>query len=288
MTKPLRIPSDDEFVAITIPAVDTTLYCGTHVYIPAHTIEVAKRYPTYEDGSLVADKTQKQVAEFMSAYKDFKGGLALYEDQFLRDTLGKDHGMFDENFGRNGQKWHWGYVLDYNKPSKEVIVDGINQQLVTRVIGYRLPDGDVELGVTTIAPSGMVPELTKTQMEKYFGKDSLTTLEKLGVAIPDNKKEAIKLVNTLGYPQFTLDHDYKEGGKSVSHSHHVYTPSQNDGERVGVRLALWLRHGGLWCFRVRLGRGPEDSDSYGSFPLVRGGQVEMEVTVPNPSRKVKF
>jgi hypothetical protein len=211
------------------------------VYIPEHTIEVAKRYPTYENSGLASNMTQKQVAELLAGYADrrIKGGLALYEDQLLRDTLGKDHVIFDENFERNGMPWRYGYVLDFNRPSKEGMVEGINQQLVTRIIGYRLPGGDEELGTTTIAPSGMVPLFTKAELEKKYS-GGLKKLEELGVVIPDNGEEIVKPWNTLGYPQFTLNHDYREKDNIISHNHRVYTPGQNDDERVGVRVARWL------------------------------------------------
>jgi len=274
--KQIRIPEKDGWVQLTVPAVDIQLYCGTRVAIPEHTIEVALRYPTFEDGNLASGMTQKQVAELMEGYagQGLKGGLALYEDQFLRNTLGKEHEMFDENFERNGAPWRWGYVIDYNRSSSEGMVDGVNQKLVTRIAGYRLPSGDEELGVTTIAPSGMVPLFTKAEFEKRYGATALKTLERLGMTIPESKKEIIKPWNALGYPQFTLDHDYTEDGELIPHSHHLYTPSQNDSERVGVRDAIWPHRGGLRCFYVSLDRGPGDSHSDGAFPLVRGGRLK--------------
>jgi hypothetical protein len=66
--KPLRIPGDDEFVKLTMPVVNTDVRCGTHVYIPERTREVSLRYATYEDGSLAANLTQKQVAELLDDY----------------------------------------------------------------------------------------------------------------------------------------------------------------------------------------------------------------------------
>ncbi len=285
MTEKLAIPGDGGWVSLSVPELDTITYDRNHISIPAHIIEVALRYPRYADGSLAAGMTQREVAELMAGYVEqgIKGGLALYEDQFLRDILGKDHPMFHENFESHGQAWHLGYVLDYNKRCSERSVDGLRQKLVTRRIGYRLPSGDVELGVTTIAPSGMVPLLTKAQIEKHFGKDSLSRLEKLGVAIPENGEETVKPWSALGYPQLSLYHDYRENGEPVPHSHHIYTPLQNDAERVGVRSADWHHRGEVGCFCVYLDYEPVYLYSNRSVPLVRGGEYEMEV-----ERKIDF
>jgi hypothetical protein len=142
--------------------------------------------------------------------------LTLFEDEAARRQLGKDHAVFDENFERNGQPWRWGYILDFNRPCKEGMVDGVNQKLVTRIIGYRLPSGDEELGVTTIAPSGMVPLLSRAALEKMVGASGLKKLEELrGKEIHEKGDEVVDVKNALGYPQFTLDHDYREGGEFI-------------------------------------------------------------------------
>jgi len=274
------ITSGHAWVPLNVPAIDTVMYCESRVAIPAHEIEVALRYPSYEDGTPVVDITQQGVADLMRGYPEFKGGLTLYEDQLLRDTFGNIHTIFDENYQRNGMPWRWGYVFDFSRPSGEgadgVEVDGQSQRLVTREIGYRLPGGDAILGVTTIAPSGMVPLLTKEELEAC--RVDLSKLEKLGVSIAD--EGIIRPTNALGYPQLTFPHKYQRDGKLVSHSHHLYTPTQNDSERVGVRGAGWHDHGGSRCFGVDLGVEPEDSDSDWSFSLVRGEKVKFEVERP--------
>ena|SRR3989338_3375061 len=274
--KRLNLPAETEWLSISVPEVDAKLYDGGHVNFPAHSIAIAPRYPTFEDGTLVSDMMHANTAQFLRDYNksngtDF-GGPALFEDEAIRDQLGKGHAAFDENFQRNAP-WRWGYVLDFNKPYGSG-ADGINgQELVTRVIGYRLKDGDIELGVTTIAPSGMVPLLSRTDMERRIGAEGLKLLEKLrGKEIYEKGDEVVDVRNALGYPQFTLGHDAKEGRKLVEHSHHVYTPGQDEPERVGIRDAGWNhRLDGLRCFGVDLDADAGDSASDGSVPLVRGG-----------------
>ncbi|MBI4174805.1 MAG: hypothetical protein HY517_04110 [Candidatus Aenigmarchaeota archaeon] len=257
-----------EWIAAGVPEVDAKLG-DTHVYFPAHNVEIASRYPVFEDGTLVADVTQAQAAQFLRDYN--QGGPALFEDEAIRDRLGRDHAAFDENFQRKGMPWRYGYILDFSKPYGNG-AEGIDQKLVTRVIGYRLKDGDVELGVTTIAPSGMVPTLGREKLEAMIGTEGLTRLEKLrGKEIYEKGEQVVNVRNALGYPQLTFDHEAGHGRKLVPHSHHVYTPSQDEPERVGLRDAGWIRRGVHGCFLVTLGARPGISASYRSVPLVRGG-----------------
>ncbi|MCX6816078.1 MAG: hypothetical protein NT120_04470 [Candidatus Aenigmarchaeota archaeon] len=275
-----------EWVDVKVPAIDTKTYDGSSIQIPAHTIQIALRYPVDDKGSLIADMTQKKTAKFINDYNTSHKLespytlklITLAEDEAVRDALGKDHTAFDENFQRNGQDWHWSYVADFTKPYGKG-AEGIGQDLVTRIVGYRLPGGDVEIGPVTIAPDGMVPTISRVKLEKMIGADGLKLLEKLrGKDIYEKDEEIVDVRNALGFPQYTLDHNAKDEIALITHSHHVYTPSQDDGEAVGFRLALWLRGRGDRCFSVDLSVDPGDSCLGRSFPLVRGDKVEAKVT----------
>lgn len=276
-----RLSATQEWVEVKIPEVDARLYDNSHIYVPEHTIQVASHYPTYEDSKLVADMKQSDVAKFLNKYNKANNCAfkypTLFEDEAIR-KLGKDHDIFDENFERNGMPWRWGYVADFTRPygNEE---EGINQRLVTRKLFYRLPDGDIEVGVTTIAPSGMVPLLTREQIEKMIGTDGLKKLEKLrGIEIYEKDSEIVDVKNALGYPQLTLDHNQKDENKNlVEHSHHIYAPDQNSNETVGFRGADLFRHDDRRCFYVHLSDSPARSLSDRSFPLVRGDAVEAKV-----------
>ncbi len=281
MDRKFALPAEAEWLSVSVPKVDAELYDGSHVYFPEHTILVAPRYPVYEDGGLVAGVTQEQAAQFFRDYNQANntefGGPVLFEDEAIRG-LGKEHSIFNENFNRNGMPWRYGYFLDFNRPYGNG-AEGIGQQLVTRVIGYRLHGGDVELGVTTIAPSGMVPALSKAELEKMIKAEGLKRLEKLrGKEIYGQGDEMVDVRNALGYPQFTLGHDARDKqGTLLPHSHHVYTPGQSEPERVGFRGADWL-HGARRCFAAVLGADAGSSYSGGSLPLVRGGIFGAKVT----------
>jgi len=284
----LALPGKEGWIEINVPVVDAKFLDGAKLYAPSHTIHVATRYPTFEDGSLVANKTQAQVAEFLKEYNeanktDFRYPT-LAEDEAMRDQLGRKHTMFDENFERNDQSWHWGYVADFTRPCGGKQVEGINgQMLVTRLVGYRLPEGEQILGVTAMAPSGMVSRLSRKQLEKMINAEGLKRLEELrGREIYEKGDEPVDVRNALGYPQFTFDHEaHDKDGKLLSHSHHVYTPGQNDGETVGDRSADWdERRDDRRCFCVYLDCGAGDSYSCRSFPLVRGGGVGAKVERP--------
>jgi hypothetical protein len=133
----------------------------------------------------------------------------------------------------------------------------------------------------------MVPLLSRAALEKMIGASGLKKLEELrGKEIHEKGDEVVDVKNALGYPQFTLDHDYREGGEFIRHSHHLYTPGQDDGDSVGTRYADWHHHGELRCFHVSLGYDPDYSSPNGSFSLVRGGSVEVEPR--KPAHKFSF
>lgn len=269
LRKKLSLPRESEWLSVDVPEVDTKLYDGAHIYFPQHTVKIAPRYPTFKDGGLAADMTQSGTAQFLRDYSE--GGPVLFEDEAARDQLGKRHVIFDENFMRNNSPWRWGYILDFNKPYGNG-AKGIGQMLVTRVIGYRLRDGDVELGVVTIAPSGIVPTLSRKKLEKRIGAEGLKLLAKLrGKDIYEKGDEIVDVRNALGYPQFTMGHDAGDEDGLVPHSHYVYTPGQNEPERVSVRDAALNHLDVLRCFDVALDAFADRSNPFRSVPLVRGG-----------------
>ncbi len=284
--KELAIPAN--WTDVSIPKIDAKLVGGTHVYVPAHDIQVATRYPTYSDGHLVASKKQPEVARFLREYNEAHGTNfrypTLFEDEAMRDTLGKKHTAFDENFKRNECPWRSGYVADFTRPYGDG-AEGINQWLVTRIAGWRLSGGDAEIGTTTIAPNGMVPAISRKQLEKIIKKEGLRRLEKLrGKEIYEKPDEIVNVRNPLGYPQLTFAHDAKyQDGSIIPHSHHVYAPAQNQSETLGVRGAGWDPHDKLRCFSVSLGVEPDDSRPGVSFPLVRGAPVKAKITKTNYS-----
>ena len=283
MDRKLALPAETEWLSVNVPEVYVNFSDGSRFTAPSHSIQAAPRYPTFEDGELVANVTQAQAAQFLRDYNKANGTKfrypTLFEDEAIRE-LGKDHALFDENFQRNGTPWRWGYVADFNKPYGQA-QEGIDQQLVTRVVGFRMPDGDYEIGSVTIAPSGMVPALSRVRMEKRIGAEGLKRLEHLrGREIYEKGDQVVDVKNALGYPQFTLGHNASDEIGLIPHSHHFYTPSQQDGERVGIRGAGWRHHGVRRCFDVDLSVDPARSGSSGSVPLIRGGNVEAEVVRP--------
>ncbi len=298
--KELCIPPQDMWVPVDIKGFETRLSDDTHIKVPSYSISVAQRYPTFSDGSLVADVKQTDVAEFLRNYnesrklsgKDTFRYPVLFEDEQMRDYLGKDHAMFDENFNRNEMPYQWGYIADFTRPygngAEGVEINGSAQPLVTRRAYWRTLDGDVELGPVTIAPDGMVPSLGRNRMEKMIGAKGLKRLEQLrGKEIYEKGDEIVDVRNALGYAQLTLAHDaHDNDGQLISHSHHSYRPEQNYDEAVGVRDADWHHRGVLWCFDVLLDVDPAGSASGRSFPLVRGGGVEAEIV--RQSRKVRL
>ncbi|MBI2232454.1 MAG: hypothetical protein HYU56_00910 [Candidatus Aenigmarchaeota archaeon] len=286
-----RLATPKEWAEISIAEIDAKLRDGSRLSMPSYTLQIATSYPTSEDGELVSNVTQAQAAAFLreynkANYSTFRYPM-LYEDESVRDKLGKEHSIFGENFGRNGKTKRLGYVADFTKPYGKA-VEGINHhEVVQRLIGWRLPKGDVEVGATTIAPTGMVPSFSRTQIEKRIGAQGLKRLEQLrGKEIYEKGDEIVDVRNALGYPQFTLNHDAKDESDLIPHSYHVYTPDQNIGETVGVRAADWYRHDGLRCFSVILYVEPGDSHQYRSFPLVRGGNLDVSVT--RPSYKIRL
>ena len=282
----LAIPAESKWPRVVVPELRTKLSDGTSVYVAAHYMLIAPSYPTFEDGELVANVTQAQVAQFLREYNEVNNTKfrypMLFEDEAVRDQLGKDHPIFDENFERNRRPWRWGYVADFNKPYGNRDKGVNDQPLVTRLISWRLTSGDYEIGPVTIAPSGMVPRLSRRQFEEMAGAVGLRRLEQLrGREIYEADSQIVDVRNALGYPQFTLGHDAKDESGLIPHSYHVYTPNQNEPERVGLRRADWRRHDGLRCFYVDLGVRAGCSRSAVSVPLVRGGNLEAEVTRPS-------
>lgn len=279
----LVVPGEKDWVSVNIPVIDATLYDGAHISIPAHVIQVATHYPTYEDGSLVGGMTQAQVAQFLHKYNsahgtDFRYPM-LFEDEAMRDQFGRKHATFGENVEHNDVPRRWGYVADFTRRCGGGMVEGINgQMLVTRLVGYRLPKGEQILGVATIAPSGVVPKLSRKQLEKMIGADGLKRLEELrGREIYEKRDEVVDVRNALRYPQLTLRYpqltlgpdERLEEGKVLPHSHHFYAPGQNDRETEGSRGISRYLHGRRMCFSVNLGctTGLVSPDK--SFPLVR-------------------
>ena len=289
--KSQRLAIPKEWAEVSIEEIDAKLRDGSRLSVPSYMLRIAASYPTSEDGELVSNVTQAQAAAFLRKYNKANDSAfrypMLYEDESVRNKLGKEHSIFDANFARNGKAWRRGYVADFTKPYGKA-EEGINhQEVVQRLIGWRLPEGDVEVGTTTIAPAGMVPSFSRTQIEKRIGAQNLKKLEQLrGKEIYEKGDEIVDVRNVLGYPQFTLSHGAKDESGLIPHSYHVYTPDQNTGETVGVRYADWDRHDGHGCFYVYLDVRPGSSDPDRSFPLVRGGNLDANVA--RPSYKIRL
>jgi len=285
-TSSMVVPPADAFVPVSISGfLAARLSDGTYVKLPSYSIGVATRYPVDEDGSLVADMTQAGVADFLRGYNkahdtSFRCPLLL-EDEAIRDQLGENHTMFDENFEKNGMPWRRGYLADFTRQHAALRpLEGVDgQTLVHREFGWRMPYGDVIVGPVTIAPGGMVPRPSRTRLEKKIGAKGLKRLGELrGREITEQGEEIVDVRNVFGDPQYTLDHAAEDESGLVPHSHHVYTPSQGAGETVGVRDAYWLHPGVRGCFSVALDVDSSLSAPNGSFPLVRGAGAEAEIS----------
>lgn len=295
---------------VTVPTIDGKLHCGTRFYVPEHEVIIAKRYPILAEnfretqaGTLIAGEiggqqvTQAWVADFLRQYNKANGTkyrlTPEFEDFHVRRILGARHAAFDQNFGR-AQPLAWGYLADRTEPqgSEEIeglTVNGRKQGLVPRrAFIYDASGEPQEIGITTFAPDGEVPWLTKAQYDeliesRVLAQDFYRNLGKLrGREICEAPEEIVDVRNALGYAQLTFLHDYKIEGRPAPHSHHQYRPEIGQSEAVAVRDADWRPpHDGRCfgvCLRVRAG----DSHSGRSFPLIRGEEAEVTVTPPAP------
>jgi len=266
------IPS--RWLNIHVPKTRLELYDKSIFEVSrAYTFQVAADYPLDENGNVFGGLKHAEVPEFLREYNEANGTEfempTLLQDDAIRDQISRRNGIFDRNFAKRNKPYAYGYFADFNRPyGKEV--EGIRQMLVMREIIYRLSTGDIIVGATTIAPSGMVPRLLRERLEKKIGAKGLKKLEKLrGRDIYEKGDQIVDVRNALGYPQVTFDHDAEDESGLIPHSHHIYTPSQDEPERVGLRGTGW-RRGGHRCFLVDLDADVGVSYSDGSFPLVRG------------------
>ena len=290
-----RLAEPQDWSALRIKGFEQKLSDGTRVKVPYHSIKIAHRYPTDESGKLVAGMTQAQSAEFLKG-TEFRYPI-LFQDEAVRDRYGRKetaesgHPMFDENYGRDTE-WRWGYVPDFTRPNSALKpVEGVGDQMIVhRELFWMLPEGEVLVGPVTMAPGGMVPRLSRRRLEKLIGKEGLKRLEELrGREIYEKGSQIVVVRDYLGVPQRSLGHDARdENGEVIPHNHHFYAPSQDAGEAVGVHGAHWFHHGGRWCFLVDLGVGAAYSNPYGSFPLVRGGEVEAKIIPAKPERRAQL
>ena len=275
---------DSDWYSVQIPTIDGKLHCGTRIYVPEHEVRIAKRYPTLAEefegtpaGTLIAGEIGGQkVTQAWAARLLKEHGYRLipeFEDFWVRQKLSKNHTAFDQNFER-AEPFAWGYLADHTKPYGSGEIEGLTVEdkqegLVQRVAYMYDASGELqELGITTLAPDGMVPMFTKQELEGIIGAEGLNNLGKLrGKDIYEKSDEIVDVRNPLGHAQLTFPHDYKIND-ILAHSHHSYRPEQNYGDMAGLRDASWSLHGGERCFNVGLGQDAGDSDPRRSFPLV--------------------
>lgn len=286
--KGLAIPLKNKCVRVEVGRREARLTDGTYVSVPKHAIYVAERFAIYKDGTPAVDLTHRDAVASIKAY-NHAHGLAgddalvlpfLLEDEDVRDQLGREHRAFDENFGRHNEAYRSGYINDSTRYHPALNpVEGINQMLVHRVLYWEMSDGPTEIGPILIASDGVIPRLTKKQLERLKGAKGLRLLGKLrGMDIDEKDNEVVDVRDALGYAKFTLPHEYHdESGKLIQHECHIYAPPQEMPEAVGIRYVDWDRHIGLWCFYVGLDAGAGSSYPGRSFPLVRGG-VKVALT----------
>ena len=278
--KRIIIPAGSEWVNVNVPRREGRLADGTCVETGGYAIRVAMKYPVFEDGSPAVNLKHRDVPQFLREQNEtygLSGSEALrwsygFEDEAIRE-LGSEHDMFNENFNRRGTPWRCGYFGDLTKPSRDLKqAEGIDQMLIQRLYFLRTLDGDVRIGPVTAAPEGMVPRFTKDELEEIIGVQGLKKLAGLrGYDIHESGDQVVDVRNPLGVAQLTFPCDFQYKGRTAPHSHHVYPPSQNDPEKVGVRGAGWARRlVERRCFDVSLFADADDSDSDRSFPLVRG------------------
>ena len=287
-------PKDDlrKGYEVHVSEVDAVLRDGSHVEIPGHSFWAIGEYPR------ILASTHPLTHENLPNLLEIVRGAAeqnfsyptLAQDEAMRDQYGMDEStdkgrtMFDACFGRNGESEVMSFVADFTRCCEGRAVKGVRgQKLIKRLVGYRLPDREIKLGVTAIAPSGMVPLFTRKVFESRYGAKSLNILEKLGVDIPGNENCVVKPVNALGYPQFTLYHDAKDSdGKLIPHQYHFITPKKGSLETVGIRGTIEHGKKGKQCFIVYMVGSPKYSglDNDVSFPLIYAGGVEIRVNEP--------
>lgn len=269
---------------ITTKPIDTLLYDRTRVTIPAYTLQIYAGFPEYATGRLMSDLRHAEIPTVLQNNKkrhlstrDSLRMATIFEDEAIRDTLGEYHPMFYRVFGRNGRENLIAYLADFNNRSETGMVEGVNQKLLTRQIGWRLPQGDVDIGVTTIAPEGVVPTLPRKHLEKIIGADGLKRLGALrGKEIYEAAGDIVDVRNALGYPQLTMRHG---DAPHVPHYSHITTPKQDNEESVSDRWAPPQFHTGRLCFLVDMHtqRDYERPNPRTSFQLVRTAGVTAKI-----------
>jgi hypothetical protein len=188
--------------------------------------------------------THSQVMEILNKNRVWRAPT-LREDMISREVYGKDHKIFDDDFGRSGRTW-CGYMADVTKPYKggREISGANGQPLVVRVLYYRYPRKEKpdEIGpIVMTGRSGVVPRLTKAELEKH--KINLSMLEKLGIEIPSDSDQIVDVRSPLGYPLLVFDDLPVD-----KHGEHFYPPHPNTGEVAVVRRTY--KHNGYACFRI--------------------------------------
>ena len=269
-----KLAMPDTWNAVRISEIELKTYDDYHVSEQARPLYVSGTPAKWEDNTPVLMRYDK-VAKFMFDYnksnvRDDGNALkfiTLRDDNEVRKQLDK--------VANQDSVW-----INYlTMPGALRPVDGINQQLVHRVLYLYGTDGELhEICPVTIAPSGMVPLLGRDKLEKKIYAKGLKRLEQLrGREIYERDEQIVDVTDAFGNPQFTFGHNTIDEYGLIPHSHHVYTPSQDEPERVGVRDTYWHRDDRR-CFRVALDAYADGSRSLRSLPLVRGGNLETNIT----------
>ena len=238
--------------------------CECYLYDEAYLVDFADTYLKDSSGifSIFSDHklTHRDLGTFLCEHYPGSRAPKLREDMIARKSYGPLHKIFDEDFGRRTTPTG-GYMADFTKrcsKGKNQIGGANGVPLTVRILCYRLPEGDCEVGPVPMAGApGVVPDLTKRELEKKGV--NLSRLEKLGISIPSKDDAKVDVRNPYGYPLVVFDKL-----PLVEHSEHFYPPDKDDGERVVVRSIL--RQDGHECFRTDATQSP---DSWNQLRYIR-------------------
>ncbi len=200
----MQLPN--EWQTIEIEPIETTAQGGSKISFPAYRISVAATYPKRNDGTLIAGLTHDEAASLLNEQNASHGRLRMLkviEDHVIRK---KDPHFFSEDWNRPRKS---GFLADMLKPTAYNSVNGVGGQLlVPKLLYWRLPHGEQEVGVVFVPSDGIVPHLTRSCLEEMIGAEGLNKLAPLrGREIYEKADEIVDVCDALGYPKFTIPHE---------------------------------------------------------------------------------